>query len=522
MPPDWLLALLDVAAIAALAWAGGEVAQRLRQPRIAGEMAAVFAAGLLLGGQIAGNVAGQQAEGRIAVLFPDTALSVVSAVGAAGLVLYMLLVGISIDPAPLRARGRGLALVAIATIGAMLTLALVAGPLLADAGGWKPPAVTESAFVLALAAALAANGVPIVARILEDRAMAQSLAGSVVIVAAAVVTAAALIAAAVAIGGGDAQAGGRVALRVGAGLVILAAVLMVVRAPWFSLRPAVALLAVVALAGASALAGRELLSSLLLGPLIVGVAVDPRGACALAVERRLGVAVRRVGLPVFLGVAALHTDLREVGTGVLAPVLVLLIAVIALKLAAGYLAARIAGFGSADARAIGALMQCGGVMTIAISLELLHAQLIDPRMHATFTLIGLATTVAVGPLLPRAWRRPARPARPWPVRSVVALDHANGDRQHQRPQHGDDAEPGEDLLPVEVVEDQRAHRLHEVRDGVERRRDLHRLGQHVARDEVRREEQQRKEDQAAGVRRRRAARLQRDDLHEAGVDDAPQ
>jgi hypothetical protein len=53
-------------------------------------------------------------------------------------------------------------------------------------------------------------------------------------------------------------------------------------------------------------------------------------------------------------------------------------------------------------------MQCGGVMTIAISLETLHAHLIDTRMHATLTVIGLATTIAAGPLLPRARRRPDR------------------------------------------------------------------------------------------------------------------
>jgi Kef-type K+ transport system membrane component KefB len=148
-----------------------------------------------------------------------------------------------------------------------------------------------------------------------------------------------------------------------------------------------------------------MLSSLLIGPLIVGVAVDKRGVTARTVERRLGVAVRRVGLPVFLGLAALHTDLRGLGSGAFAPVLSIVVAVIALKLTAAYLAARIVGFDSRDARAIGALMQCGGVMTIAISLESLHAHVIDTRMHATLTVVGLATTIAAGPLLPRTWRR---------------------------------------------------------------------------------------------------------------------
>ncbi len=405
MPPDWLLALLDIVAIAAIAWIGGAVMHRLRQPRIAGEMAAVFVAGLLLGGQIADVVPGQQAEGRIADLFPDTALGLVTIVGELGLVLYMLLVGITIDPAPMRRRAGALVLLSAATIGAMVALALVVGPLLGDAGGWKPSGVSQGAFVLAFAAALAANGLPVVARIVEDRSMAHSAVGSVVIVAAAFTTALALIAAAIAIGGGDVPAGGRVALRVAAGLVLLAVFVAAVRARRCSVRPAVAVFAVAALAVAAALAGDAMLSSLLIGPLIVGVAVRKAGVTAQSVERRLGVAVRRVGLPVFLGLAALHTDLRELDADVLATVVAMIVAVITLKLASAYLAARSVGFDSGEALAIGALMQCGGVMTIAISLESLQAHVIDPRMHATLTVIGLATTFAVGALLPRTWRR---------------------------------------------------------------------------------------------------------------------
>lgn len=355
---------------------------------------------------------GQQAEGRIAVLFPETAVTLVTVVGGLGLVLYMLLVGITIDLAPLRERAGAIVGLAVASVGAMLALALVVGPLLADAGGWKPAGVAQSAFVLALAAALGANGLPIVARILEDRAMAHSAVGSMVIVAATGATTLALIAAAIAISGGDAPAGGRVALRMGAGLALLALVLAVSRTCWFVLGPSVTVCVVAALAGATALAGDQLLASLLVGPLVVGVAVSKGGGTGIGLERCLGAAVRRVGLPVFLGLAALHTDLRELHSGVLAAVLALLAAVIAIKAGAVYAVARTAGFDSADARVLGALMQCGGVMTIAISLDLLEAHVIDTRMHATLTLIGLGTSIAAGPLLPRTEGR-RRSVRQW-------------------------------------------------------------------------------------------------------------
>lgn len=432
MPPDWLLAVLDLVAIVTVAWFGGIVMQWLHQPRIAGEMAAVFAAGLLLGGQIADVVPGQPAAGAIADVFPGVAVTVVTVVGGLGLILYMLLVGLTIDPAPMRERAGAIALLAGATIGSMLALALVAAPLLVDAGGWKPDDVGRGAFVIALAAALAACGVPIIARILEDRAMQNSSVGSIVIVAAACVTALALIGSAVAIDGGDAPAGARVALRVGAGLILLTLVVAVGRARAFAPAPAVSLFAVLALAVASALAGDQLLSSLLLGPLVVGVVVNKGGRTAVAVERMLGVVVRRVMLPVFLGLAALHTDLRVLGSGMRAPVLAILAAVIAIKLLIGYVAARIAGFETGDARAIGALMQCGGVMTIAISLNVLDAGVIDARMHATLTLVGLLTTVVAGPLLPRTWhRRPPRAATDVPVGSPRMETHGTSHASRQ-------------------------------------------------------------------------------------------
>ena len=83
--------------------------------------------------------------------------------------------------------------------------------------------------------------------------------------------------------------------------------------------------------------------------------------------------------------------------------LALLGSVIAIKLVVAYAAARAAGFAAADARVIGALLQCGGIMTIAISLDVLDARVIDARLHATLTLVGIVSTIAAGPLLPRTW-----------------------------------------------------------------------------------------------------------------------
>ena len=407
-----LLLALDLVLIIAVAHLGGALAVRLRQPRIVGEMVGVVCLGpTVLGGTVAGVVRGQEASGLVGALFPESAVTVLSVVGALGLALYMLLVGMTIDARALRRHAGAVALLAAMLIGSVVVLALVIAPRFVDAGDWKPVGVSDAAFVLALAAGLAANGVPIVARILEERELLRTEVGAIVIVAATTVTVLSLVAAAVAIDGADLSAGTRVTVRLVAGVGVLLLVLAIAHRSRVAPRGWVLVVAVLALAMLSALAGDELISSTLIGPLVVGVAVPARGVTARVVEQRVGVVVRRVLLPVFLGVAALHTDLGALGPSALALVLVTIAAVIVVKLAAGYSAARLAGFARGERRAIGALLQCGGIMTIAISLAVLQAGVISSRMHATLTLVGLVTTLVTGPLLTRA-----RLVAPAPIR----------------------------------------------------------------------------------------------------------
>ena len=80
-----------------------------------------------------------------------------------------------------------------------------------------------------------------------------------------------------------------------------------------------------------------------------------------------------------------------------------------MRLAASYGAARALGFEHEQARSLGALLQCGGVMTIAVSLDALGASIITTRTHALLTLVGIVTTLLAGPLL--AGAPPARATR---------------------------------------------------------------------------------------------------------------
>lgn len=404
MLADGLLALAGVVLVVAVAYVGAELATRLRQPRIAGQFAAVVLLGpTVLGGRIEGVVSGAAGRGGVDAVFPATSVDVLAFLGTLGLILYMLLVGLTIDPRPLVRRAGTIAWLTFAVTAATALVALVAAPALRDAGGWSGPGADATAFALVLTAALAANGVPVVARILEERALLRTEVGAIVIATAGVITTLALIVSGVAIKGGDASAAERFAVILVAAAVVFAVVLALTRAYERRVAPAAAVVVLLGFALAAGFAGRSLLGTALVGPLVVGILASGAGPSAATIERRLGWVVREALLPIFLGFAALHTDLRELRSELLV-VAALIGAVTAVKWAASYGAALVSGLRRADAAVVAASLQCGGVMTIAISLAVLDDDLITTRMHSALTLAGLLTTVVAGPLLGRAGR----------------------------------------------------------------------------------------------------------------------
>ncbi len=411
-PADGLLTVVDLALIIGVAAAGGALAVRGRQPRIAGELVAVVLIGpTVLGGQIAGVVEGAPGSGLVDALFPPAAVEVLTWTGTVGLILYMLLIGMTIDPAPMARRVGTIALLTGAIVAGVVALAALAGPWLESAGGWKAVGAGSGAFVLALIASLAATGVPIIARILEERELLRTELGALVMAVAATITTLTLIISGIAGRGGDMGAARYLALVIAAAAALVAIGAALGRSPRLILPPRVAVGALVLIALSAGLAGRSLIGTALVGPLVVGIAVRNSGFSAAFCEARLGTLVRRWLLPVFLGVAALHTNLRELGPSVIAPSLAIIATVTVTKLVSGYTVARVLGFARSETRAIGALLQCGGIMTIAISLDELDAGIISTRLHATLTLTGLLTTMIAGPLLSRS-SLPKPPQRP--------------------------------------------------------------------------------------------------------------
>src|SRR5438552_16981552 len=103
-----LTLFVQVALILALSRLLGWIFSRFHQPQVTGEMVA----GILLGP----SLLGWAAPGIRQVLFPDASLAYLNALSQVGLVLFMFLVGASLDPKELKGQGRAALLISHASI----------------------------------------------------------------------------------------------------------------------------------------------------------------------------------------------------------------------------------------------------------------------------------------------------------------------------------------------------------------------------------------------------------------------
>ncbi|MFZ3356958.1 MAG: cation:proton antiporter [Thermoplasmata archaeon] len=110
-------------------------------------------------------------------------------------------------------------------------------------------------------------------------------------------------------------------------------------------------------------------------------------------------------IPLFFAFVGLQMNLRLVGTPDLILVFgVLLVVAVVLKVLVGDLAGRLRGWGAADARAIGFLVSSRGAVELAMALILLQDGVFDVQLFTIVAGVGLLTTMIapIGAL--RAWQ----------------------------------------------------------------------------------------------------------------------
>jgi Kef-type K+ transport system membrane component KefB len=174
--PNLFTLVLQITVILAVCRLTGSLFRKIHQPRVVGEMFA----GILLGPSLLGWIAPQFS----AYLFPPSSLGFLNALSQVGVVIFMFLVGLGINPKELKHQSHAAVLVSHVSITAPFVLAsllaLYLYPRLSD------DSVTFTNFALFMGAAMSITAFPVLARILNERDMMQTRLGTVAIACAAV------------------------------------------------------------------------------------------------------------------------------------------------------------------------------------------------------------------------------------------------------------------------------------------------------------------------------------------------
>jgi Kef-type K+ transport system membrane component KefB/nucleotide-binding universal stress UspA family protein len=378
----------------------GRGARWLGQPLVIAEVVA----GIVLGPSLLGWLA----PGAMASLFPAESLPVLKMLSQVGLVLFMFLIGLELDPRMLK--GRGHASVAISHTSIIVPFALGAG-----AGAlWlyeslSDPAVPFSSFVLFMGVAMSITAFPVLARILTERGLLQSKVGTVAIACAAVddVTAWCLLAFVVSIVRASDLA--HAALTTVFALAYIGFVLLVVRPFLARLGARVAsregltqnvVAATLVLLLASAWATELIGIHALFGAFLFGAVIPKEGGLAEALAERLQDVAVVLLLPVFFAFSGLRTQvglLDSAEAWVTCGVIILLACLG--KFGGSTVAARLTGMPWREAGAVGVLMNTRGLMELIVLNIGLDLGVISPQLFTMMVLMALVTTFITTPVL---------------------------------------------------------------------------------------------------------------------------
>src|SRR4051812_39032457 len=169
------LLILQTCVIIIAARLVGRLARRLGQPAVIAEVLA----GILLGPSLFGRlspVAFQE-------LFPKASMPGLSLLSQFGLVFFMFLIGLELDPKLLR--GRGKSSFAISAAGICVPFGLGALVALQIFGTQAEAGVPRISFVLFMGIAMSITAFPVLARILAERNLIRTKLGSIALACAA-------------------------------------------------------------------------------------------------------------------------------------------------------------------------------------------------------------------------------------------------------------------------------------------------------------------------------------------------
>src|SRR5213082_4241741 len=162
MHANLLLLFVQICVIVALSRLVGFLALRVGQPRVVGEMLA----GILLGPSLLGWIAPHFYS---QTLFPAESWPYLNFLSQFGVVCFLFLVGLELDPKLLRDRGHAAVMISNMSIIVPFLLGAAVALLLFPRLFQQTPAVPLRAAALFMGAAMSVTAFPVLARILTER-----------------------------------------------------------------------------------------------------------------------------------------------------------------------------------------------------------------------------------------------------------------------------------------------------------------------------------------------------------------
>lgn len=373
--------------------------RRLNQPLVIGEIVAGIMLGPSLFGMIAPNIA--------AGIFPPETIPFLGVLSQIGLIFFMFLIGLELDPKYLKNGLNVAILVSHVSILVPFSLGTLASLLLYPLVSYD--GVSFTAFALFLGAAMSITAFPVLARIITENNLQNSRLGALALTCAAVddVTAWCLLALAIAV----TRYNNMIAAIPTVLESILYIALMLTIGRWllkkFALmydrtgRLTQTVLAVIYMIVVISALITELIGiHLIFGAFLVGVTMPKHPGLTRELAQKTEDFVLTFLLPVFFAYSGLRTQIGLLNRPSLWGLCAIVVAVaIVGKYVGTYVAARVSGVEKREASALGWLMNTRGLTELIVLNIGLSLNVISPLLFTMLVIMALVTTFMTSPLL---------------------------------------------------------------------------------------------------------------------------
>jgi Kef-type K+ transport system membrane component KefB len=391
--------LVTLTAVVVVGSGLGRLAGRIGQPPVLGQVIG----GVLLGPSLLGAIS----PAAYQFVLPPDVVPYLNIVAQLGVVFYMFIVGVELNPGLMRGQMHA----TVATSHASIIVPFVLGTALAlflypRFGSADVPFTN---FALFMGVAMSITAFPVLARILSDLKMNRSEVGVVALTCAAIDDVTAWCLLALAVGFVEANVGNAF-VAAGLTLLFIGFMFIVVRPLMQRMFGAGASGAVEPGAGQLALVVAGVMVSALItdaigvhalfGAFLFGAVIPHDSRLGAVITERFDGFVTTLLLPAFFALAGMRTEIGLLSGWSAWLACGLIIAVASLgKIGGASIAARAGGFTWRAAAALGVLMNTRGLMQLIVLNVGLELGVVTPTLFTMMVLMALVTTTATTPLL---------------------------------------------------------------------------------------------------------------------------